>query len=185
MGFTITLAIIAVIISLFMCIAENPYKDKKNAEAVGVATALVCVVVGIILCGAIFTVSYSKYIKMMQQAVTIEQDAAAVKAYVGFGVTAFVMGQMASDELTDLKFGSYQKEMSRKIGDLKSQVKKYNQTLVAKKIMKKGWYWSWFIYLPDLDMATISMDGLLQVQPVKNASPEPAKAEPTNKDGGV
>lgn len=163
MGLIITLILLALVIAYFVHWIEfQDSKDKKKALVCGkVAVVIVsCIcIVGLIIT---YGISYSNYLSMMERKVTIEQDVTSINAFIEAGVGAFAFHQLRSKEITDFKFGAYQTQLAYMINSAKSQVQAFNEDVVGKKLMKSNWYWSWVVYMPNMEMEPINMAKLLE-----------------------
>lgn len=161
MGFMFTLIGLSVIVCLLVAICEHDEHNKGKASGGAAGAGFLCIIVIGVVFLVIKLISYANYLDMMEKQATIEQEVASIKLYAEKGVGVFFPGQVLGKEFTDLKFNAYQEEMSDKIFRLKSMVQSYNRHVVSKKLMKDNLYWDWWIYMPDMNITTISMDELL------------------------
>lgn len=171
MGFLITLILACVLIAIIVAVvtfsSESGVANLDSRECaatatkVSVSTLFFCLVCVAVFFGIIKGISYNAYLSMCQYKVTMEQNATEVRAYAEFGIGAFLPGQAVSKEITDLKFGDYQEELSDKIHSLRIKVASYNEYVIGKKIMKASPYWNLWIYMPDMTIETVTMEELL------------------------
>jgi hypothetical protein len=112
-------------------------------------TLIFALAIYIIAHGLALGVSYNNYLGMKQREATIEQNASAVLKYASAGVGSFTMGQMISNEITDFKFGQFQDNMGGLIVTMRNEIQEYNKVLIGKQTMKRGDFFSNWVYLPD------------------------------------
>jgi hypothetical protein len=75
------------------------------------------------------------------KSISIDVKRAALDAYV----------------ITDLKYKGYQDNMADFIKDLRNQIVEYNKCVITKRLMKKNFFYNWYIIPPDDDMKPISI----------------------------
>lgn len=153
MGFILTLFCIS-FVTILVVYVQYGSKSALN-------TFCVFTIGSVALCLIILASSYTSYLRMMEDKVTIEQHAAVVLIYSGQGVRPFIFGQAISKELTDFKFSEYQGKLHDLIVSLRGEIASYNDAVVSKTIMKKNRYWNMVIYMPDTEMKPIEMMELL------------------------
>jgi hypothetical protein len=67
------------------------------------------------------------------------------------------MEKAANHALTDMRFQGYQYKMGEFILDLRKSITEYNSTIIKKRLMKKNFFYGWYIIPPDKDMHTIDI----------------------------
>lgn len=146
MGFVLVLIILSVLIT-WVTYSATIDEDKKKNEAK--CSAVVCGVMGLVIMVVIWLCSYVSYVGMEQDFATIEQYESSVQLYAEKGVAEFKPGKGMPSEFTDLKYQNYQTQIGQMIVDLRNKIRWYNEALVGKQIMKRSWFWSWCIIMPD------------------------------------
>jgi hypothetical protein len=78
--------------------------------------------------------SWWNYLDLEQELVQLKTYEAEIKIYIEKGVAEF--GKVDTDTLvTDLKYHSYQRELSDKLYRMRLKVNSYNDNLIGKKIL--------------------------------------------------
>jgi hypothetical protein len=70
---------------------------------------------------------------------------------------ALDMEKAVSHGLTDMRYQGYQEKMGDFILDLRKSITDYNSTIIKKRLMKKNFFYNWYIIPPDADMHTIDI----------------------------
>ena len=70
---------------------------------------------------------------------------------------AIDMGSAVKHALTDLRYQGYQSKMGDFVLDLRKSITEYNSTVIRKRLMKKNFFYNWYIIPPDPDMKTVDI----------------------------
>lgn len=151
MIFIFILLTIASIITWAMYINNVCDWDFWGRVSFGVVTIIIVIGVG---------GSYSNYLVLKSEKVTIDQYKSALSIYIkNANIPTGVQGNIISD-LTDKKYEHYQDQLAASIERYRRIVVKYNSALVKKRTMNDSIFWNWIVIGPDLDMKVIQMDAL-------------------------
>jgi ABC-type transport system involved in multi-copper enzyme maturation permease subunit len=150
MGLILTFLVISFLIAYL-------FKLSEDDIGMGIVAFIICAIISSIILLIISGVSYGNYIGLKQDLATIEQYEQEVKLYTEKGVVEFDKAKISGKALTDLKYQSYQKELSEKLHYLRSKIVNYNNTLISKKLLNSNWYFNWLIIAPDDDMIVLKM----------------------------
>ena len=90
---------------------------------------------------------YDNIIAQYKGAITLYKDEAV----------ALDMEKAVKHTLTDLRFQGYQEKMGDFVLDLRKAVTRYNSTIIKKRLIKKNFFYGWYIIPPDDDMKTIDI----------------------------
>lgn len=164
MGILLIFVGIVVLISMivFGCIFSGErhrkisYIISASAMWSGVWAAIFALVYGMVTLIALSN-SYDSYINARAYYDNlIAQYKGAIVLYEDKAVS-LDMEKAVSHGLTDMRYQGYQDKMGDFILDLRKSITDYNSTIIKKHLMKKNFFYSWYIILPDADMHTIDI----------------------------
>jgi len=136
-------------IGFLISLAFWKYGNCKEEVIVGI----ICSVIILIICCAIWNKSYINYLNARSfYTATKEQYFSAIVVYKDHAVID--MGKAA---FTDFKYSGYQDNVGSFIISLRNRIIKYNKTIVEKRVQGKNPVFSWLIIEPDDDMLIIKM----------------------------
>ncbi len=153
MGFVLLLIFIVLFIGAVAFIASDKENWATNCSLCMLISAIICS----LLLAVIWGVSWSTYSGLQKRAAIIEQYQHTINVYADKGVAEFRANSGTSSEFTDLKYQNYQVKLARMIVDLRSQIVKYNNTLVGKRVSKVNWFWNWCIIAAPEDFKVLKM----------------------------
>jgi len=145
MGLVISLILICVLTTA-LCYFNSSDRDRIGNALAGLITSF-CISTALML--IIWAASYGNFLGMQRRLATVEQYGSAVEIYAEKGVAEFKRGNGGVSEFTDLKYQNYQGQIGKMIIDLRRHVKEYNENLVTKRLLKKNWFFSWCVIMPD------------------------------------
>jgi len=163
--FLITLAIIFLIGMIIFGYTWNDYNHRPIKERLNktlgytmIWAALFAFVYGIVAIVSLIG-SYDSYLDARAYYDNlIAQYKGAIVLYEDKAVS-LDMEKAAKYALTDLRFQGYQEKMGTFVMDLREKVTIYNRCIIKKRLMKKNFFYNWYIIPPDADMKTIDIIG--------------------------
>lgn len=165
MGFVIMLFAIVFVLATLIGLGEYATKNDKEAGlGAFVGSGLVASIVAFIVIGMFCITSYCSYLDIEKKRSYIKEYAQTIKSYTDYGVKEFKStgpNQMPTNELTDLKYNSYQAQLGEMLSDLRYQIREHNKEVTGKVLMNNSWFWNWVIFVPD-DSRLIRMEEVLQ-----------------------
>jgi hypothetical protein len=90
---------------------------------------------------------YDNLISQYKGAITLYEDKAV----------SLDMEKAVSHGLTDMRYQGYQNKMGDFIMDLRKSITNYNSTIIKKRLLKKNFFYGWYIIPPDPDMRLIDI----------------------------
>lgn len=164
MGVLLILIGIVVIISIITVINEFAYRKRYGGHFKISTSAAYSSIWALVIAGGYgvvvaisLSVSYGTYMNTRAYYDNlIAQYKGAIVLYEDKAV-ALDMEKAASHALTDMKYQGYQKQMGDFILDLRRSITRYNSTVIKKRLMKKNFFYGWYVVAPDPDMQLINI----------------------------
>jgi len=130
MGIIILMVLIVFIVGILTFIATEPPHDKL---AESIAAAVILLLLFGVTAGVTMMVSYSSYVDLKKDIVSIQQCERAIALYI-----AKAKLDIKPNTMTDLKYNRYQDGLVKLIQDYKEHVDKYNNNLISKRLLNKN-----------------------------------------------
>ncbi len=153
MGMIIIALIIMVIVAGLSALVTESFRRVSRSENAVFGGLVSGIVLGVII-GITFLMSYGSYVTIRTSYDgVVGQYRGAVEMYVDYATID--MGKAAT--FTDFKYKGYQENVATFIKALRTSITKYNSKLISKRILKKNFFFNWFIVAPDDDMKVINI----------------------------
>lgn len=159
-GILVLFGLISTIISAYIFVSYRTYAMKRNIASISlyltIWAAVFAIIYGVITTASLMS-SYDSYLDARTYYDNLlAQYKGAITLYEDKAIT-LDMESAAKHALTDMRYQGYQEKMGGFVMDLRKSITKYNSTVIKKHLLKKNFFYGWYIIPPDPDMKTVDI----------------------------